>query len=159
MNTGNIRVIGVSNSWKPLSWSLMCPPACRPRGCDGCPCRSGCFLFPKQPSVHPESWRQGSPKENKASEKLLRKIFITLSPLCRWEVRKLAWSFQAGRCLRKASPWDRGMLSSLLCLALLLSLGLICYCCPVAKSCLPVCDPMDFSTPGFPVLHQLPELV
>ena len=28
----------------------------------------------------------------------------------------------------------------------------------IAQSCLPLCDPMDCSTPGFPVHHQLPEL-
>ena len=28
----------------------------------------------------------------------------------------------------------------------------------VAQSCPTLCDPMDFNTPGFPVLHQLPEL-
>ena len=27
-----------------------------------------------------------------------------------------------------------------------------------AQSCLTLCDPMDYSTPGFPVHHQLPEL-
>ena len=27
----------------------------------------------------------------------------------------------------------------------------------VAQSCLILCDPMDYSTPGFPVHHQLPE--
>ena len=32
------------------------------------------------------------------------------------------------------------------------------YCCSVAQSCLSVCNPMDCSTPGFPVHHQLPEL-
>ena len=32
-----------------------------------------------------------------------------------------------------------------------------CCCCSVAKSCLTLCDPMDSSTPGFPVLHYLPE--
>ena len=32
------------------------------------------------------------------------------------------------------------------------------YSCSVAQSCLSVCNPMDFSTPGFPVHHQLPEL-
>ena len=31
-------------------------------------------------------------------------------------------------------------------------------CCSVAKSCLTLCDPMDCSISGFPVLHQLPEL-
>ena len=29
----------------------------------------------------------------------------------------------------------------------------------VAQSCLTLCNPMDYSTPGFPVHHQLPELV
>ena len=29
--------------------------------------------------------------------------------------------------------------------------------CPVARSCPTHCDPMDCSTPGFPVLHHLPE--
>ena len=28
----------------------------------------------------------------------------------------------------------------------------------VAQSCPTLCDPMDCSTPGFPVHHQLPEL-
>ena len=28
----------------------------------------------------------------------------------------------------------------------------------VTQSCLTLCDPMDGSTPGFPVLHHLPEL-
>ena len=30
-------------------------------------------------------------------------------------------------------------------------------CCSVAQKCLPLCDPMDCSTPSFPVLHHLPE--
>ena len=31
-------------------------------------------------------------------------------------------------------------------------------CCSVAQSHLTLCDPMDCSTPGLPVLHHLPEL-
>ena len=31
-------------------------------------------------------------------------------------------------------------------------------CCSVAKSCLTLCDPVDCNTPGYPVLHLLPEL-
>ena len=31
--------------------------------------------------------------------------------------------------------------------------------CSVAKSYLTLCDPMNWSTPGLPVLHHLPELV
>ena len=30
-------------------------------------------------------------------------------------------------------------------------------CCLITKSCLILCDPMGCSTPGFPVLHYLPE--
>ena len=33
------------------------------------------------------------------------------------------------------------------------------WCCSVTKSCPIPCDPMDCSTPGFSVLHYLPELV
>ena len=29
----------------------------------------------------------------------------------------------------------------------------------VTQSCLTFCDPMDYSMPGFPVHHQLPELI
>ena len=30
--------------------------------------------------------------------------------------------------------------------------------CSAIQSCLTLCDPMDFRTPGFPVLHSFPEL-
>ena len=33
-----------------------------------------------------------------------------------------------------------------------------CCCCSVTKSCPTLCDPMNGSTPGFPVHHHLPEL-
>ena len=36
--------------------------------------------------------------------------------------------------------------------------GISCCCCSVAQLCLTLCNPMDCSTPGFPVLHYLPEL-
>ena len=32
-----------------------------------------------------------------------------------------------------------------------------CCCCSVAQLCLTLCNPMDCSSPGFPVLHSLPE--
>ena len=32
-----------------------------------------------------------------------------------------------------------------------------CVCCSVPKSCLTLCDPMEGSMSGFPVLHYLPE--
>ena len=33
----------------------------------------------------------------------------------------------------------------------------VIICCSVNRSCLTLCDPVDCSTPGFPVHHQLPE--
>ena len=33
----------------------------------------------------------------------------------------------------------------------------LCCCCSVALSCLTFCDPMNFSMPGFSVLHHLPK--
>ena len=31
------------------------------------------------------------------------------------------------------------------------------FCCSVTESCLTLCDSLDYSRPGFPVLHDLPE--
>ena len=39
-----------------------------------------------------------------------------------------------------------------------LTLGSSVQFSSVAQSCPTLCDPMDYSTPGFPVHHQLPEL-
>ena len=39
----------------------------------------------------------------------------------------------------------------------LLSVFLVCCSCSVAESCPTLCDPMDRSMPGSPVLHYLPE--
>ena len=41
-----------------------------------------------------------------------------------------------------------------------LSVGnvLVFFCCLVAKSCPTLCNPIDCSTPGFPILHHLLEL-
>ena len=33
----------------------------------------------------------------------------------------------------------------------------VVYCCSVTKLCPTLCDPMDYSTPGFPVFHYLLE--
>ena len=34
---------------------------------------------------------------------------------------------------------------------------LYCLCCSVTQSCLTLCNPIDCSTPGFPVPHHLPK--
>ena len=47
----------------------------------------------------------------------------------------------------------------LLLQSLVPSLFMLCChsCCSVTQSCPTLCDPMNCSTPGFPVLHYLPE--
>ena len=51
----------------------------------------------------------------------------------------LTWSLQVSACVNPA-------------------LHVTCYCCLVTQRCPTLCDPMDCSKPGFPVLHHLPEL-
>ena len=63
------------------------------------------------------------------------------------------------------NPWVSCLLSSESsgfgksrgCVCWLNSSGFNC-CCSVAQSCLTLCDLVDCSAPGFPVLHHLPEL-
>ena len=57
----------------------------------------------------------------------------------------------AGRFLTTGPPWNLHTYFYVVCLIVSI------FCCSVAKSCLTPCDPMDCSTPGFPVLHCLPE--
>ena len=57
-------------------------------------------------------------------------------------------------------------ISRILIILMVLHFGLLIFtnilficCCSVAQLCPTLCDPMDCSTPGFPVLHYLPELL
>ena len=45
------------------------------------------------------------------------------------------------------------------CFCLISTHHIICCSCLVPKSCLTLCDPMEGSMPGFPVLHHLPEIL
>ena len=64
--------------------------------------------------------------------------------------------------LRRAWCWHNFLCSSLrfklIALGLYLTLFRVYQFSSVAQSCLNFCDPMDGSTLGFPVHHQLPEL-
>ena len=59
--------------------------------------------------------------------------------------------------------WQIDILQSCVCPSVCLALGYIPHCqdsvrfSSVAQSCLTLCDPMDCSTPGLPVHHQLLE--
>ena len=59
------------------------------------------------------------------------------------------------------SPFHLDSASSSCCrsLALVLKTHQRDCCCSVAQSCLTLCSPMDYSMPGFPVLHYLLEFV
>ena len=59
--------------------------------------------------------------------------------------------------IAKAKCLEAGISREQLSYPLVASFPLLNCCCSVAKSCLTFCDPMDCSTPGFPVLHHLPE--
>ena len=52
---------------------------------------------------------------------------------------------------------DTGVFTYKKCIELYTSGLCVCCCCSVAQLCLTLCDPMDYSTPGFPVLHYLPD--
>ena len=57
----------------------------------------------------------------------------------------------------KTDPLETGKNIKNLNVSSTLSSVIIIYCCSVAKSYLILCDPMDCSKPGFPVLHFLSE--
>ena len=50
-----------------------------------------------------------------------------------------------------------GVLSGIPCNPWLRRLSLEHFCCSVAQSCQTLCNPVDFSTPGFPPPYHLPE--
>ena len=54
--------------------------------------------------------------------------------------------------------WQQHLQSGESQLAFLVLLAFCCLISAVAQLCLTLCNPMDCSTPGFPVLHHLPEL-
>ena len=53
--------------------------------------------------------------------------------------------------------YQRSQLSTVLLFTSYFTSVFCCCCCSVAQSCLTLCNPMDCSTPGFPVPHHLPE--
>ena len=59
-------------------------------------------------------------------------------------------------------PMIKLILSASFYMAIMAEYIVLCiqiHCCyTVAQSCLSLCDSMDCSTPGFPVIHQLLEL-
>ena len=75
----------------------------------------------------------------------------------------LFWVFVAVQLFSSCDEWGytlvvvRGTLIAVASLVAEQALGCVQFS-SVAQSCLTLCDPMDCSTPGFPVHHQLLEL-
>ena len=52
--------------------------------------------------------------------------------------------------------WEASMWFCIVAAPIYIPTNSTCCCsCSVAQSCLTLCDPMDYSTPGLPVLHHL----
>ena len=69
----------------------------------------------------------------------------------------LVWFHCIDNLSRYHEPWRNKMKSQRRENPWILLLGMQCFGCSVTQSCLTLCDPMDCSTPSFPVLHHLPE--
>ena len=69
----------------------------------------------------------------------------------------LPGEFHGQRKLTGYSPWGCKESDTTEWLTHTILFWLLCCCCSVAQSCLTCCNPMYCSTPGLPVLHQLPE--
>ena len=67
--------------------------------------------------------------------------------------RKIPWTQETGRLQSMGSQRVRHNWAT----SLSLSLSFHIYLSSVTQSCLTLCDPMNCSTPGLPVHHQLPE--
>ena len=65
-------------------------------------------------------------------------------------------SWPAYRFLKRQVRWSGTFSGFIYDEACVLMLCLFC-CCSITKSCLTLCNPMDCSTPSFPVLHYLLE--
>ena len=76
--------------------------------------------------------------------------------MCFIETRAL-WGKTQSRCFRYLSwkVWDGLPKPRICCFYLSNTMS---YCCSVAQSCPTLCSPIDWSMPGFPILHHLLEL-
>ena len=77
-----------------------------------------------------------------------------------WKVRSVYiwWSLCMYGCVCESKHIrELKLLSHLVPMGFFQKLNYDC-CCSVVQSCLTLCDPMDCSMPGFPVLHHLLEL-
>ena len=81
-----------------------------------------------------------------------------LAHICITPISASLFSLLVCLCVQIYIPYkDTGIIGLGPTLLMLSSLNYIYCCCLISKSCLIPCDPMDCSTPGFPVLYYLLE--
>ena len=62
-------------------------------------------------------------------------------------------------CFKCQNRWYNLYRNTLQTITCQINMSLLsCCCCSVAQLCLTLCNPMNCITPGFPLLHYLPEL-
>ena len=95
-----------------------------------------------------EVWRQ-----KRASKGHLEGLAWTKNVTCHFSKQRVLWpaATAAAPCSPTALWREFRMEKNRI-------LNLDFCCCSVTQLCLTICDPMDCSTPGFPVLHHLLEL-
>ena len=77
--------------------------------------------------------------------------------ICRWTIRCFRVLATVNSAAMKTGV--RVSFRSWFCADINPGAGLLgrCCCCAASKSCPTLCDPVDCSTPDFPLLHYLPE--
>ena len=110
--------------------------------------------------------KEGKDLRNMLVSELFTSSMLLLQRLCYFNYFNFYWHIVALQycvsfyCTTKWISHTYTSIPSLLNLSIQAS-ALSSLCCvqlsSVAQSCLTLCDPMDCSTPGLPVHHQLPE--
>ena len=111
-----------------------------------CPNILSVALLKVEPMIH--KWRLGERRETPSLSYNSPRI------LSQWHVAGAGWGMLAlplSLLVSEPSNWGLRKAGALI-------LALSVCCCSVTKSCPTLCNLMDCSTPGFPVLHHFPEL-
>ena len=80
--------------------------------------------------------------------------------LWRWQKKNALWWLVGGYVVvisQRISSIESQSVAEFLVKLCLRLLSLFCCCCSLTHLCPTLCDPINCSTPGFPVLHYLPE--
>ena len=114
-----------------------------------------------QPPANPAGFGPGPTIWTGSGQYILLLFVLNSEFLCTDRLPQFVSSLKSrGDCVSSQGPLcsPKWWVFSLQFQSFSLYLWCIVTCCLVTRSCLTLCDPTDCSTPGFPVLHHLPEL-